>query len=168
MPLYDPRSLRAYGVPSAQEEALDAPDIEPGDMRQSVVFGASVLKSLASSLPLLGMAAYPASRIALNPADMNPKRFMTVHPSHKSFDEQGYPASVPVHITFPHSSLDDTPGLREYMQSRGMGVPGRHADEVKGLNRGHALRRAADNWPDAERVQIIGPPTRYSKGKSGE
>jgi hypothetical protein len=94
-----------------------------------------------------GMISGPASRLALNPALMDPKRFMTVRGAGErgifkeplSWLEQNFPVSAKVRVEMQH-----------------LGEPMIFEDEVQGLNLGHALRRAADNWPDAKRIQLIG------------
>lgn len=47
----------------------------------------------------------------------------------KSYHEQKYQVSIAVRVTWPDGMT--------------------HEDEVKGLNKGHALYRARWNWPDA-------------------
>ena len=47
----------------------------------------------------------------------------------KAFEEQNYKFEQPVHVSWPDGQV--------------------HTDAVKGLNRTHALARAARNWPDA-------------------
>jgi hypothetical protein len=48
----------------------------------------------------------------------------------KSFDEQKFPKSYAVEVKFPDGTV--------------------HTDEVKGLNQGHALARAKENWPGSD------------------
>ena len=47
----------------------------------------------------------------------------------KAYEEQNYPVSVPVRVTWADGMT--------------------HEDEIKGLNIGHALHLAHLNWPDA-------------------
>ena len=54
---------------------------------------------------------------------------------YKSYHEQNYPCSIDVKITWEDSMT--------------------HTDSIKGLNEGHALHRAAWNWPDAEKIEKI-------------
>ncbi len=51
------------------------------------------------------------------------------------FDEQRFSTTIKVKVTWPD-------GLT-------------HEDEIKGLNLGHALWRARNNWPDASNVELI-------------
>jgi hypothetical protein len=60
----------------------------------------------------------------------------------KPFEEQRYPFTQPVRVTQPDGSV--------------------HEDEVKGLNRGHALARARANWPGAE-IEPIGSGRRAER-----
>ena len=53
-----------------------------------------------------------------------------------SFHEQAFPAVIKVRVELPGQ------------------IP--FFDEIKGLNTGHALERAAANWPFASRIQIVG------------
>jgi hypothetical protein len=54
----------------------------------------------------------------------------------KSYSEQRYPAAYMVRLTWADMTTD--------------------YDGIKGLNEGHALWRAHDNWPDAIAVEIVG------------
>jgi hypothetical protein len=50
----------------------------------------------------------------------------------KSYEEQNYPVSVPVRVTWADGLI--------------------HEDEIKGLNIGHAIFLARLNWPDAATI----------------
>ena len=54
----------------------------------------------------------------------------------KSFDEQKFNTAIDVRVEFEDGDVI--------------------TDSVKGLNSGHALKRAQSNWPTAKRVQIVG------------
>ena len=53
----------------------------------------------------------------------------------RGFATEKYPASAKVKVTF-----------RDGVE---------HIDEVKGLNEGHAMARAASNWPDAVKIDLL-------------
>jgi hypothetical protein len=53
------------------------------------------------------------------------------------FDKQKYPVTADVRITFKDGSV--------------------HYDQIKGLNEGHALARAASNWPAAKQIDLLHP-----------
>ena len=52
------------------------------------------------------------------------------------FDEQSFPVEVAVRVSFEDGQT--------------------FIDGVKGLNIGHALRRAASNWPSASDIKVLG------------
>lgn len=52
----------------------------------------------------------------------------------KTFNEMEYPCTIEVKVTIG----DDT-----------------FTDQIKGLNAGHALHNAYDNWPTATNIQLI-------------
>lgn len=55
--------------------------------------------------------------------------------THKDYGQQAYPVSIKVQVTWPDgSSL---------------------VDDIKGLNKGHALFRAKENWPDASEIKFL-------------
>jgi hypothetical protein len=61
------------------------------------------------------------------PDDIKPSK---IKEGGKGFDEQKYPHSYEVEVTWPDGQ--------------------KHVDEVKGLNEGHALSRAKGNWEGAD------------------
>ena len=61
------------------------------------------------------------------------------HGTQIPFDEQRFPCTIPVHVTFT-----DHDGYT-------FGI----VDKVRGLNVGHALYRARNNWPTGS-VRILG------------
>jgi hypothetical protein len=66
----------------------------------------------------------------------------------KDFADQRYPHTIGVLVTFRDGTT--------------------HFDAVKGLNAGHALARAAANWSDARRIEIVTPTTLEAGGARGE
>ena len=113
--------------------------------------------------------AGPSSRIALKPSEMDPNRFDTVRggPKSKSYDEQGYPIETQLRVTHQPGPMDNDPAFIDYMKKQGASAPSSqkdlydppfnvHTDAMNGMNSGHALRRAADNWPSASEVRIVG------------
>lgn len=99
-----------------------------------------ILSEERGSVPVGGVKTGAKSSIAINPGE-NLDRFMTVKEdtkgTAKSYEERNYKTKVKVRVEWsnPKDSIDD---------------------EMDGLNVGHALRRAADNWVTADRIQIIG------------
>ena len=75
----------------------------------------------------------------------------TVRAGGKAFDEQKYSTGIKVRVEWDDALLADGTRGKDFIE-----------DEVKGMNAGHALRRAAENWPDASRVQIIGEPSKLA------
>jgi len=177
---------RAWQPPTPDQEALQEPLFSPSDVGNAAKMGAVGLKGAMMAAPVLvGMAKYqvtdnhtghviglyntlkrashkadkldneygavrystkrvedkdipgPSSTIALKPNEMDPNRYQTVRSGGKgkSYEDSTYPVATDLRIEYPGNVFDD--GL-------------------KGLNAGHALRRAADNWPDATEVRIIG------------
>lgn len=130
---------------------------------------ADTLKIMAGlSAVVLGMATDPlnfttgskakdvgkATRIAREGMSP-PKQNRTVFENGKGFDDEHYQTSIKVRVEWADALLPDPTGPTGV--KRGMDFV---EDEIKGLNAGHALRRAAENWPDATRIQIIGEPSR--------
>lgn len=99
-----------------------------------------ILSDERGSVPIGGMRTGAKSSIAINPGE-NPNRFSTVKEdvkgTAKRYDERNYKTKVKVRVEW------DNP--KDVIE-----------DEMDGLNPGHALRRAADNWVTADRIQIIG------------
>lgn len=58
----------------------------------------------------------------------------------RGYHQQKYPVEAQIQATFP-GMFDDVSDI--------------HMDAIKGLNPGHALQRAAENWPGASRVDLI-------------
>ena len=64
-------------------------------------------------------------------------RYAKLDVGSKSYSEQRFKTSIDVRVTLPDGIT--------------------HEDSVKGLNEGHALARAASNWPDATKIEVLGP-----------
>lgn len=75
----------------------------------------------------------------------------TVRAGGKAFEDQKYSTGIKVRVEWDDTLLADGTRGKDFIE-----------DEIKGMNAGHALRRAAENWPDASRVQIIGEPSKFS------
>jgi hypothetical protein len=59
------------------------------------------------------------------------------------YENSNYPMSVKVRVHLPESTLF------------GQKIGGEHIDEIKGMNKAHALERAYRNWPNASKIEII-------------
>jgi len=90
----------------------------------------------------LGVLRGQSSRIMIEPSKLDPKRFMTVSPQGKSWGEQAFPHAYDIVVQMP--PFGELTGPYSFREG------------IKGLNPGHALRRAADNWVDADVIRIIG------------
>jgi len=156
---------RAWQPPTPDQEALQDPLFSPSDVGNAAKMGAAGLKGAM----MVGALKYPSSRIALRPNEMDPNRFDTVRggPKSKSYDEQGYPIETQLRVTHSPGPMDNDPAFIDYMKKQGASAPSSqkdlydppfnvHTDAMKGMNSGHALRRAADNWPSASEVRIVG------------
>ena len=120
---------------SYQDEALEEPAIQPSDVLN---FGKMVGAGVAAGVPLM----MKFGRMAIHPQEMDPKRFQTIKDQFNmmkprvGYEEEKFKTGVNLRITLPDGEVFE--------------------DGIKGLNVGHALRRAADNWPAATRIQVIG------------
>lgn len=59
----------------------------------------------------------------------------------RGYDEQNYPMSIPVRLRFGDETVED---------------------EIKGMNRAHAMERARRNWPDADDIQFSVDDAQYA------
>jgi hypothetical protein len=73
-------------------------------------------------------------------------KYAKLNVGNKGYAEQQYPASVNLRVTW-HDGMT-------------------HEDSVRGLNAGHALARAASNWPDAHRIEVLNPDYIIKKANS--
>ncbi len=116
---------------------------------------------------LLGALRGQSSRIAIRPGEMDPKRFMTVRENikgtAKGYDQEAYPQAFDLQITHPQQNMGfSLESLQVWAKENNIDpslFDQTFVDAIKGLNAGHALRRAADNWPDAEEIRIVGKKT---------
>lgn len=92
----------------------------------------------------MGVLRGQASKIFINPSVMDPQRFMTVTPNGLPWAAQKFPNAYKILVEIPGNGILP----RDVFE-----------DGIKGLNPGHALRRAADNWPYADAIRIIGKET---------
>lgn len=116
-----------------------------------------------------------SSRIAVNPSEMDPNRYSTVREHRNPFNPVGYfeekfPEAVKLRVEQPGALTPETAELLHAMGADrsvlDFAGPQAFEDGIKGLNPGHALRRAADSWPEATRIQITGKdPTSKPKKK---
>lgn len=125
---------------------------------------------------LLGALRGQSSRIAIRPGELDPKRFMTVKEdlkgTAKGYDQEGFPQAFDLQVTMPQQqnmgmSLEQ---LQEWARANGLDpaiFDPTFLDGIKGLNAGHALRRAADNWPDATEIRIVGKTDGLGLAKQG-
>lgn len=107
-------------------------------IKAALPFSGSPQSEAAMQVLPLGATKAASSKILKFLKQENPKRFMTVTEKGKPFAEQNFPTTIQVRVKL------------------GGPNPQSFIDEVKGLNSGQALRRATDNWPSAESIQIIG------------
>lgn len=126
--------------------------------------GRAGAESLGLLVGVLSKLRGQSSRIAIHPQELNPKRFQTIQEGGlgKAYEQQGYPHEYRIQVALPEP-IDMTPehraALTAWAQMNNLDVDlfaNPWVDGIKGLNPGHALRRAADNWPNATSIRIVG------------
>jgi len=105
--------------------ASDSPDVSELDLAAPMAIAPSRLVSKAGRK--IGRGMDDIGRMG--------KKAVHVSPTGKPFDEQMFPAQISVRVEFPNGQVFE--------------------DAVRGMNVGHALGRAVDNWPGAK-IQVIG------------
>lgn len=93
---------------------------------------------------LIGGLQGPSQRIFIRPEEV--KQMRSYGGSGKGFDELNYPTIAKLRMLFRSSDPVKFPE-GTFM----------HEDEIKGMNLGHALWQAAQNWPNAKLIQLLGP-----------
>jgi hypothetical protein len=109
---------------------------------------------------LLGALRGQSSRIAIRPGELDPQRFMTVKQGGKGYEAEAFPQAFDLQVAHPKQDMGlSLEQLQAWAKEQGIDpsiFDQTFLDGIKGLNSGHALRRAADNWPDAEEIRIVG------------
>lgn len=123
--------------------------------------GRAGLESFGLLVGALNKLRGQASRIAIRPGELDPGRFMTVREgAGKPYERLGFPQDFTLQVTHAQSRTpEELAALQQWAAQSGLDpaiFDSTFLDGMKGLNAGHALRRAADNWPDAQEIRIVG------------